>query len=251
MKPVDKKYGAPALPSVNLIPQEIAEATKMRAVKFTAMFAVLIAVGVMVAGYVLALGAKQVAKSGLEDAIDEQRLALASRDSQVETYDALVEYESDAWTLGQIGYGDVDIANLVFSFLEVDTDETAIVGLTYTGPSAAGFSQVNGSDTMVPGVGTIEFSAQTESYEEATALATRIEALPGLEQVTILTESYSTPDGALVWLVNGNVSIVESALTERFIDDEGFVVVDPNAALSTDEPAAAPAPSPSPSEETE
>ncbi|GMA37705.1 hypothetical protein GCM10025876_39090 [Demequina litorisediminis] len=59
MNPVDKKIGAPALPAVNLIPQEIAEATKMRAVKMTALFAVLIAVGVMVGAYVLALGAKQ------------------------------------------------------------------------------------------------------------------------------------------------------------------------------------------------
>ena len=76
MSEISKKFGAPALPSVNLIPSEIAERTKMRMVRITALVAVLIAIGVVLAAYVITLGATQVAKSGLDDAIENLALCV-------------------------------------------------------------------------------------------------------------------------------------------------------------------------------
>ncbi|MFV0284876.1 MAG: hypothetical protein ACK5IM_00625, partial [Demequina sp.] len=152
MNPVDKKIGAPALPAVNLIPQEIAEATKLRAIKMTALFAVLIAVGVMVGAYVLALGAKQLAKNGLDDAITDQTTAIAERDAQKTVFDDLSTYESQAWTLGQIGYGDIAVQDLVTSVLSAAEDGTTFEIVVYYGPTETGSGLRNTSETAIPGM---------------------------------------------------------------------------------------------------
>lgn len=252
MNPVDKKFGGPSLPSVNLIPQEIAEKTKLRAARVAALAAVLIAVGVVAAGFLLALGGKQLAKSDLDDALAAQSTALSDRDAMRETYDALETYESYAWTLAQFGYGDIDLANLLYNLLETDDDTTAIVGVEYVGPSHEGVPATGPSDALVEGAGYFQFRAQTESYEDATALAQRVEDVPGLEQVTILAESYNTPDGPVVWEVLGTVGIVDSALTGRFLFEDGLVKVDTDAVFAEEEPATPePSPTPSPSEESE
>ncbi|MFV0285444.1 MAG: hypothetical protein ACK5IM_03520, partial [Demequina sp.] len=232
--------------AVNLIPQEIAEATKLRAIKMTALFAVLIAVGVMVGAYVLALGAKQLAKNGLDDAITDQTTAIAERDAQKTVFDDLSTYESQAWTLGQIGYGDIAVQDLVSSVLNAAEDGTTFEKVVYFGPTATGSGMRNNSDTAIPGMGTIEFKGWTESYETTTALAAAVEALPGLEQVLVTSETYTDGTGSVVWEFNGTATVTMSALTGRFIDDGSTVEVDPES-LDAEETAPAPLPSLSPS----
>ncbi|WP_062073081.1 hypothetical protein [Demequina sediminicola] len=253
MSNLDKKIGAPALPSVNLIPKEIAEATKMRTIKVTALFAVLVAVGVMVAVYVLALGATQLAKSSLNDAVSEETDVINTRDQQVTVYEDYVSQEEDAWTLGQIGYGETKLSALTFGIANALGDNDRLLSLSFYGPTAEGFDQRNLTATTSFGVGSIAATVNSESYEAATEAIAAIEAVAGVTDVVGTVESYATASGVVVWETEITATVTENALTGRFIDPESTIGVDPSDVLSDveveAEPEDEPSPEPSASEE--
>ncbi|GMA33807.1 hypothetical protein [Demequina litorisediminis] len=132
------------------------------------------------------------------------------------------------------------------SVLSAAESGTTFQKVVYYGPTATGSGLRNTSETAIPGMGTIDFSGWTESYETTTALAAAVEALPGLEQVLVTSETYVDASGAVVWEFNGTATVTMSALTGRFIDDGSTVEIDPEA-LDAEETAPAPLPSLSPS----
>lgn len=247
MNDIAKKVGAPGLPQVNLIPKELAEKRAMRAVQVTALFAVLIAVGLIVVGYVLALGAKTLAQNELEDARSEQSQALEARDAKVTVYDNALVREQQEYTLAQIGYGEVDYSQLSASVLATANADSSFDEVHFLGPSALGLGSVQ-EGFYGGGVGSVEFVARTSSSEEATALIARLEAVPGIAKARGTAEEYVDDGGSTYWGVTGSALITDVRLTGRILPEEGITGIEP-AVIAGGETAAIPTPEPSPTAE--
>src|SRR6187431_2806327 len=110
MNPVAQKYGAFTLAGVNLVPKDIAERRKVRAVRFAATVAVLIALGVVVVLYLGALGAKAAANNDLNNTLADQADAIAARYAKATVYTDMVTREQQVYALSQAGYGEIDYA---------------------------------------------------------------------------------------------------------------------------------------------
>ena len=259
MNAIAKKVGATGLPAVNLVPRDIAEKRKMRAVQFTALLAVLIAVGVVAAVYVIALGTKGLADNSLADARAQQAQAIAERDAKAPTYVAFVEQEREEFTLAQIGYGEINYADLETAILSMADDETSFDSLQISGPSAAGFGSISTDPVFGGGVGSFQFTARALSIEGATALLQRIETIPGVAHVEATSEQYSVEGADEYWSVGGAGIITDLRLTQRLIPVGGVTGVSgvtvggalggDTAVVPEPEPEASVSPSPTAEEE--
>lgn len=221
-----RKLGAPALPGVNLLPKDYAEKRKMRAVQVTALFAVLIALGVMVLGYFAAVGAKQLAVGELDDKRRDQALALESRDAKAHVYTDYLQQEQQEFTLAQVGYGEVLYSQFAPGVLAQADDETNFESLEFFGPSALGLGGVTTDPVFGGGVGTVQFAARTDTLEAANGLISRLELVPGLARVWGQTEQYTSDTDTVYYLVEGSAVITPRALTLRLMPD-GLTEIDP------------------------
>ncbi|WP_062133645.1 hypothetical protein [Demequina aestuarii] len=256
MNETAKRVGAPGLPQVNLVPKEFAEKRAMRAVQVTALFVVLIALGVVVLGYVLALGAKQLAQNDLDDARTAQTEAIAARDAKADVHAAYVQQEIEEFTLAQIGYGEVLYSSFASTVLSTANDSSNFDVLTFSGPSALGLQSLSGDPIFGGGIGSVEFTARTDSYEEATALIGRLEEAPGLAQVRGVAEVYEAAGGNAYWRVEGNAVVTATPLTMRLVPVDGLTGIDPTLFADPEfepeeEPVSLPSLSPEPTTEEE
>lgn len=222
-----RKLGAPSLPGVNLLPKDFAEKRKMRAVQFTGLLAVLVAVAVIVLGYLGALGAKQLAVGDLDEKRNEQTLALDTRDAKAPVYADYVQQEQEEFTLAQIGYGEILYSQYAPGVLAQANDESNFESLVFFGPSALGLGGVTSDPVFGGGVGTVEFAARTETLEAATELISRLETVPGLARVWGQTEAYASDNESVYYLLEGKAVISPQALTFRLVPDDGLTGIDP------------------------
>lgn len=244
MNETAKRVGSPGLPQVNLVPKEFAEKRAMRAVQVTALVAVLIALAVIVLGYVLSLGAKQLAQNDLEDARADQTTTLQERDEKVTVYFNAVVREQQEYTLAQVGYGEIDYGQLSVAVLATANDESSFNLLHFMGPSALGLGSPQ-EGFYGGGVGSVEFEARASSIAEATELIARIEAVPGIAKARGTAEQYATERGDTYWTVTGSAVVTDLRLTGRVVPDEGIAGLDP-ARIAEGGPAPSPSPTPSP-----
>lgn len=247
MNELTKKYGAPALPSVNLLPRDIAEKRKLRAVQLLALMMILIAVGVVVVGYVLALGAKQLANGDRDDALASQTAAISERDAKAPVYDAYRSREVQEYTLAQIGIGEMDYNDLSAAVFDAVDDNTSLASVVFVGPNAQGFAGLPEDPVSGGGVGHIEFDGRATSPQEADALATRLEAIPGIANVTISTTAYSTDGPNTFVTMNGTAVVTDLRLTSRLLPQDGVTAIDPSSIPADGGALPAPSPSPAPS----
>ncbi|WP_144268273.1 hypothetical protein [Demequina sp. NBRC 110055] len=252
MNPVSAGVGAPRYPRVNLIPPEIAARAKMRAVRGAALLAIGAAIVIVVIGFVLALGATQLAESDRDTALTLQDETLTQRDSLESVYDAYADYDSSMWTLRQIGYGEIPLSDFLFSIAAAAEDEARFESITLRGPSAQTLV-VAGEVARVTGVGMLDFNATVASQEQATALVSRLEALAGLEDVVAATEAYGSSTGPTRWEVTGSGVVTDTALSARFQAFEDGVAIDPRVLFgdAVVEPSIEPSPAPSSNGEEE
>ncbi|MDN4489391.1 hypothetical protein QQX13_00940 [Demequina sp. SYSU T00068] len=256
MNPAAQKYGAPTLAGVNLIPADIAERKKMRAVRTTAIFVVLIAVGAVVVAFLLALAARGVAQLDLDNASNDQEVAIAERDGKAQVYTDALQREREEYTLAQIGFGEIDYAQLTAQIQSTRSDTASFDSIYYHGPTADSLGSGPRDDIYGASVGTFEFVARAESQNSASALLRRLEELPGIANVRGVAESFATDDAVDYWEVSGTGSITAKWLTLRLVPQEGFSGVDAVTVVESQEsqegtsleaPSATPEPSVSPS----
>ncbi|MFW2514317.1 hypothetical protein ACNI3K_11115 [Demequina sp. SO4-13] len=249
MNETAKKVGSPGLPQVNLLPREFAEKRQMRAVQFTALFAVLIAIALIVAGYVLALGAKQMAQNDLEDTRREQTLALEDRDSKVSVYSEYVLREQQEYALAQVAVGEMDYEQLAAAVLATHNNETSFDSITINGPSALGMGSTQ-EGFYGGGVGALNFVARAESYADATALIARLEEVPGIAKVRGSIEQYSADGAVSFWQLEGEGLVTDLRLTGRLVPSDGITGVDAFSvaadSAAEEEPNTTPSPEPTP-----
>lgn len=229
-----KKMGVPVLPSVNLLPKDIAEKRKMRAVQFTALLAVLIAIAVVVVGYVIGLGAKQLAQNDLNEKRDLQTAAIAERDAKASVYDDYLTQEREEFTLAQIGYGEILYSQYAPGILTQADEQTSFETLKFLGPSALGLGGVSDDPVFGGGIGTVAFEVRAESVEAATAIIARLETVPGLARVWGHTEVYESEGGEPYWFVEGSALITPTPLTLRLVPQDGLTGIDPTLFANPD-----------------
>jgi len=251
---VAKKYGASALPGVNLVPNEIAERRKMRSVRLMAIVAVLIAIGAVVVVYLGAVGTRVAAQSGLNDALNQQDAAIEQRDALAPVYAAYVEREIDEYALSQAGWGEIDLSQFIVAVAnEASSDAASFTSIQFLGPSAVGTGGDTQDAVFASSIGTITFSAIAESPQEATALIARLEALPGLASVRATGGGFEGNEGEVFWHFDGVATVTPAVLTMRLIPQDSIIGLTPESieaavrAASGQEVAPAPAPVPSPS----
>ncbi|MDN4486705.1 hypothetical protein QQX10_00825 [Demequina sp. SYSU T00039] len=254
MNPTAQKYGASVLAGVNLIPADIAERKKMRAVRTTAVIVVLIAVGAVVVAFLLALAARGVAQLDLDNASRDQEAAIAERDGKAQVYTDALQREREEYTLAQIGFGEIDYAQLTAQIQATRSDTASFDSILVHGPTADTLGAGPRDDLYGGAVGTFEFEARAESQASASALLRRLEAIPGIADVRGVTEAFATEGGVDYWEVSGTGSITAKWLTLRLVPEDGFAGVDAVTvveAQDTDEesPLTAPSATPSPSAE--
>lgn len=247
-----KKIGAPALPSVNLIPKDIAEKRAMRAVQFTALMAVVIAVGVVVVGYLGALGAKGLAERELTSARSGQEAAITQRDGMSDVYYAYVDREIEEYTLAQIGFGHVNYEQLATAILATANEDINFDDLRFQLPSAFGYAGVISDPVFGGGVGSFEFQVRTDSAEAATEFLARMEQVPGVANVYGTVEAFfEDGDSGAYWQVSGQAVITELWLADQLLPEgaisgiEGidiFRVGDEAQTAPVPEPTATPSP---------
>ncbi len=247
MNPLADKYGAAQLASVNLVPQEIAERKKMRAVQLLAVVVVLIALGLVVIGYLGALGAKELARSDLQDAFNAQVDAFDARDERLPVFGAYVQREVSEYTMAQVGWGEIDMAQFVVAIAnQASGKQSSFTTIMVVPPSALGASAEGQDPVFGNGVGVIRFSATASSAEEATKLIKRIEAVAGVASVRAVSEEASTNGEDPLWNVEGTALITPSALTMRLVPADSLTGLTGEAILRTlqglPEPSASPSP---------
>lgn len=249
MNPTAVKYGAPPLASVNLVPKDIQERRKMRAVQLTAVVAVLIAIGAVLLAFLTAIGTQAAAKSGLDNALARQNEAIGQRDGKVNVYTAYATREAQEFALAQAGFGEIDYSQFATAFANAASDgKTSFETIAYFGPSALGFGGSDQDPLFGTGVGSIQFTARAVSTVEATRLIKRLEALPGVASVRATTESFQSNSGETFWMVDGVAIITPSVLTMRIVPEETVTGVDAMVMVATqgsDAPGVAPTPAPS------
>lgn len=258
MNPLASKYGAPQLPQVNLVPKDIAEHRAMRRVQTLAALAVVAAIAGLVVVGLGALGAKAVAKSNLDKAFEEEAAAVLERDGKASIYNDYVIQESREITLLQIGWAEIDYAALYASIGAQVNPESTISEIQVFGPSAEGIGGAERHPVDGGGVGTFTLVVQTRTYEEATALTKRLEAVPGLAKVRAESAFYETEAPSTTWETTYSGIITPLVLTTRLTPKDGLIeaaIVDailsanknPNAPVVAPpavEPSVAPSPSP-------
>ncbi|MFV0633504.1 hypothetical protein [Demequina sp.] len=234
MNDLAKKYGASALPAVNLIPREIAEKRKMKAAQFTALMAVLIALGAVVVLYVVALGAKGLADNQLADSREAQDLAVEARDSKSDIYGAYRAQEFEEYALAQIGFGQVDYTQLSTAVLATSNGDTSFDALQFGLPTAFGYPTLNEDPVSGGGVGTMTFTARATSNQEVTDLLTRIEQIPGIARVDAVVEQFATdPDGDVYWQAEGTAIVTGLRIDPRLMPVGGVSGLDMAAFVAT------------------
>lgn len=255
MNALADKYGATPLASVNLVPKEIAERKKLRAVQLLAVVAVLVALGLIVVGYLGALGARELARSDLQDAFDAQVQAFEARDQRVSVFDAYVNREVSEYTMSQVGWGEIDMSQFIVAIAnQASGKASSFKTITVLPPSALG-AAVQGQDPVFGnGVGAVNFVATASSAEEATKLIGRIEAVPGVASVRATAEEMTTEDNELVWSVEGTALITPNALTMRLVPSDSLTGLTGESILQalqgTPVPSASPSPEATESDET-
>jgi hypothetical protein len=256
VNPLAQKYGAPSLPQVNLVPKDINDKRTMRVVQTFAGLGVLAMVVLVAIVYVAALAATSVAQGNLDDAFAKEDAALIERDEMISVYYSYQLRETQELSLYQVGWADTDYAALVTSILAQDSDQTSFESLEIFGPSAVGVGGPGQDPLFSGGVGSFSFTAHARSYDEATALIARLEAVPGVAKVHASTQALeSVPPGAL-WKVSGTGIMSSIVLTHRLDPQEGILgelVIDTliGATPTDGPPDAATSPSPAPSDAPE
>jgi hypothetical protein len=249
VNPVATKYGAAPLASVNLVPKDVQDRRKLRAVQFTAGLAVLLAIGAVVLGFLVALGAQAAANSSLADAVARQDAAIAERDAKAPVYDAYVSREEQEFALSQAGFGEINMSQYVMAIGNTAADgKTNFVEIKVHGPSALGFGGSEPDALFGTGVGTIEFTARSVSAIEASRFIARLEAVPGVASVKAVTEEYFDEGGTVYWEIRGTALVTQNVLTMRIIPTETVTGLDALTLVrtqDTDTPGVAPTPEPS------
>lgn len=231
MNPLAQKYGAPSLPQVNLVPKDINDKRTMRVVQTLAGLGVLAMVVLVAIVYLGALAAKSIASGNLDDAFVAEDTALDVRDAKLSVFQEYQSREKEEISLIRVGWADTDYSALVTSILAQDTDQTSFQDLKVYGPSAEGFGGPGVDPLFGGGVGSFDFTAHARSYDEATALIARLEAVPGIAKVHATAEELtSAPPGAL-WMITGTGAITSQALTHRLEPQGGIVPELPIAEL--------------------
>lgn len=247
MNPVAQKYGAAPLAGVNLIPVEIAERKKMRAVTSMALLVVAAALVVVVLGFLGALALKAAAQGEYDEASSAEAAAVAERDGKASVYDAVAQREMEEYALAQIGSGEIDYAEFTASIQQVFED-AVLDTLTISGPTATGAGDGEGDSQLYgQGVGRVNFSARTASLETATALVDALEAVPGIANVRSQTDAFAGGDGELYWAISGVGTITPSVLTGRLVPEESVSGV---GQLLAPAPSVSASPTPEPSPAT-
>lgn len=253
MNPTAQKYGASALASVNLIPTEIADRKKMRAAVTSAVLVVVIAVGVVAVGFAISLIARLAVEADRDNAVSDEAAAVSERDGKVQVYYDVLAREQEEFTLGQIGFGEIDYAQLTASIQGTADIDTSFDEIHLLGPSAEGIVDASSEGTVFgSGVGSVEFIARATSVEAATALIARLEAVPGLANVRAVTEEVGSDGANTYWEVEGAAVLTDLLLTNRLVPVDGISgvgavlapIVEPSAS-----PSATPTPAPSSTEE--
>lgn len=250
------KYGAAPFASVNLVPKEIAERKKMRAVRMVAIVALLATVALVVLGYLSALGMKAVAQRDLNDAAKQQYSAIETRDKNVPVYLSYVQREQQELALSQAGWAEIEYSNLTSAVANTANSKDAnFDSLSFVGPSALGVPGPSGDLLFGNGVGLVTFEAYAKSPTAASDLIARIEAVPGVGAVRANSEAYGGVLEETYWKVSGSAVITTNALTNRFLADNELTGIDvlslviiPDAP-SGDEDATPPSQEPTPSAE--
>lgn len=248
MNPIAHKYGASPLPGVNLIPSEIAERKKMRAVVTTAVVVVAIAVAVVALGFATAFVAKLTVESDRDAAMQDEAAAVAGRDGKAPVYDDVRAREQQEFTLAQVGFGEIDYAQLAASIQGTANADTSFDEIVLTGPNGEGIpvEAVEGA-AFGPGVGTLEFLARATSLEAANDLISRLEAVPGLANVRGMTDSVGSDGAETYWQVEGTAALTDLLLTDRLLPTGGISGVgDVLAPIVEPSPDASATPSPEP-----
>ncbi|WP_430866787.1 hypothetical protein [Demequina aurantiaca] len=249
------KYGTAQFPGVNLIPKEIAEKKALQRVRLLAVVAIVISIAVVIVGYFGAVAVKTIAQSDLNSALADQTAAVNERDGKVDVYTEYLRLESEEYALTQVGFGEMDYAQLTSAVAGTANAETSYELIYIQGPNAEGFgAPLDDPIFGVGGVGTLQFIAHATSVEEASALVQRLEEVPGIANVTAVSEEFVDENGNLSWKVSGQGIITKLRLMQRLLPTDGVSDIDASETVRLQDPneeplpAASASPSASPSD---
>lgn len=246
MNPVAQKYGAAHLAGINLIPVEIAERKKMRTAQTLAVLAVAIAIGVVIVGFLLFFATRQVAEGRVDDALSAQSAALQARDGKAPVFAAVRQREAEEYTLAQIGFGEIQYAQLTTALQSAETEDTSFDSIVVAGPNALGLGGGTQDELFRGGVGTFTFTARADSLESATGLIERLSALPGVAEVRGTSEAYASDGGDTFYQIDGGGVITDLRLTGRLTPEGGITGVDALAVVAEQDPGSFPMPTAEP-----
>ncbi|WP_062377994.1 hypothetical protein [Demequina pelophila] len=218
MNPIAQKYGAPGLAAVNLIPVEIAEQKTLRRVQTLSALAVVAAVGVAGAGYAWGMFEKNSSENARNEAAQAELAAVNARDAKIDIYEQVKAAEREEYALAQIDYGDIDYAQLTAAIQSAMDADTGVDQFQVVGPNASG--DVLGeheSDVYGNGVGTVTITARATSFDTATALISRLDAIPGLANVRGTVEAYAGDGADTYYAVDATGVLTDTLLQQRFI----------------------------------
>jgi Tfp pilus assembly protein PilN len=203
-------------PQVDLLPQEIRDARKLRGTQKRLGVLLLVIVLLAMAGYAGTLFLAAQARTDLADAQAEtQRLTTEQ-----------AKYAEVPLTLGQIA--EVEGAMLSGTSTEVlwapylsALQAVTPAGVTYdsvitdTGsPMAPWAGSI--SELQLPAVGQITFTARAASLPDTAAWTDALATVPGFSNPWFSTATLSDEDGAVFFQVSGTVDILPSAYANRF-----------------------------------
>jgi hypothetical protein len=152
------------------------------------------------------------------------------------------------YALAQIGVGEIDYEQLTAAVLATSNDATSFDNVGFSGPSALGVGSSQ-EGFYGGGVGAITFIARAETFEDASALVERLNAVPGLAKVRASIENYVADGAESFWQVQGEGLVTEVRLTGRLLPIDGITGVDALSIASSSGTAEGPVPLPSPTPE--
>jgi hypothetical protein len=216
MKPDAAVLAAPALPQVNLLPDDIRRARTLGTVKrWLGLGVGLTALSVgLVAG--LAHLQTQAAQSELAQADAEAAGLLAQQRPFAQVVPVRSELESmraaRSFGLAQ----EISWSDYLGAISAVTPPGVGISSLEYVGATPLAVAPASADPTIPAGVGALTFRAVADDLPDTAAWADALEALPGLRDVRVSTAARADEDGASRYDLTGTVQVDQGALAHRF-----------------------------------
>lgn len=208
--------GAPALPQVNLLPPEVTAARGLARIKRWLVLVVLVALLAAVGIVALAMMAEQDANTEL-DREEQRTLDLRAEQAQYAEVPLVLDALRQAETARRIAMSTEVYWRPYFEAIAATAPEGVSIENVQLDSATPMQLHPPSADVLAgPAIGTITFTAQSETMPDLEAWVIALQGIPGFADPWFSQALVGETDGVVAYTVHATVQVTELALAERF-----------------------------------